>query len=199
MNEFYKNMKQFFDEKSNNWDINLNEDKKKKIQTILDITKTKNDKKILDIGCGTGVLEEFFLKDKDCYVFALDISKKMIEKAKDKYKDFNNVSFLEINLYDFMEKDFDLVYIYNVYPHIIEKEKFLNKLVYFLKENKRFVIAHSSSKKEINNIHKNIKSKISNNLLNAFDEMRFFQEYFNIDIVIDSDEFYIISGTKKEI
>jgi len=52
-----------------------------------------NNKIVLDVGCGSGKYIEF-LAPKSKKYYALDISKPLIELAKEKYKKFDNVEFL---------------------------------------------------------------------------------------------------------
>jgi len=57
------------------------EEQKKKIEKIEHYLKKK---KILDIGCGTGILEEKM--ENGGYIIGLDLSEKMIKSAKEKNK-----------------------------------------------------------------------------------------------------------------
>lgn len=44
-------------------------------------------KRILDLGCGNGTMSKYFVENGASYVLALDISKNMIEEAKEKNND----------------------------------------------------------------------------------------------------------------
>ncbi|MBU2598221.1 MAG: methyltransferase domain-containing protein [Actinobacteria bacterium] len=71
----------------------------------------KDGDKILDLGCGNGRLFELF-RDKKIDYIGIDLSKKLIEIARDKYKNYPNVKFLVRDALDtgFDENSFDLVY-----------------------------------------------------------------------------------------
>ena len=71
----------------------------------------KDGDKVLDLGCGNGRLFELF-RDKKIDYIGIDLSKKLIEIARDKYKDYPNVKFLVRDALDtgFDENSFDLVY-----------------------------------------------------------------------------------------
>ena len=71
----------------------------------------KDGDKILDLGCGNGRLFKLF-KSKDIDYIGVDLSKKLIEIAREKYKDYPNVKFLVRDALDtgFDENSFDLVY-----------------------------------------------------------------------------------------
>lgn len=98
-----------------------------------------NNKNVLEIGCGSGRLLEFFAKDfKE--VYGVDISKKMIDLAKDWLHNFNNV-FLEATdglHYPYKNDFFDLVFSYVVFQHMPSKKvikKNLEEVYKVLKPN----------------------------------------------------------------
>jgi len=55
-------------------------------QKIVDLLGNIKDKKILDLGCGTGDLSEILLK-KNARVIGLDVSQKWIDLCKNRYKE----------------------------------------------------------------------------------------------------------------
>lgn len=190
---------QFFDNLADQWD-QMTKQNFRSIKTILNISGLKKELNILDIATGTGVLIPFLEKFKPEHITAIDVSKKMIERAVVKYKDkYNNIDFIYGNFYEFEEKNFDYAICYRAYPHFTDKELFAKHLSSCLKLGGRFVIAHSESKEVINNRHNsNHTSSEAKNLESALKEEEYFKPYFDIDIVIDTEDFYVISGIKKE-
>lgn len=88
-----------------------------------------SDKRVLDIGCGAGRLTEFFsqeFKKAD----GVDISEKMVEKAKKRLEHIENVSFVSNDgqHYPFGENTFDLVFSYIVFQHMPSREIVLENL-----------------------------------------------------------------------
>lgn len=186
-------IKEYFNKEAENWNEKVKHNPKK-IETILDITNLKNNSKILDIGTGTGVLIPYLQKRDPQYIWSIDLADKMIEKAQEKY--YKNVTFLKKNFYKFREKDFDYAICFDAYPHFLDKKGFRKRLYKSLKENGRFVIAFDNSKKVINKIHKP-DDGICIPIKSLHKEVSFFAKKFEIDIAVDTDEYFILSGLKK--
>jgi ubiquinone biosynthesis O-methyltransferase len=96
-------------------------------QMIVDlIAEEIKNKKILDVGCGDGVLS-YFLAKKGGDVTGIDISEKAIGFAKEKCKDINNLEFKVASVYKlpFSDETFDYVVSSEVIEHIAEPEKML--------------------------------------------------------------------------
>jgi len=83
----------------------------------------KNRDIILDYGCGTGRLMEFMAKDFK-KVFGVDISKTMIEEARERLKNLMNVYLKETDgeSIPLPDRSIDLVFSYLVFQHIKTKE-----------------------------------------------------------------------------
>ena len=114
-----ENIKDFFDKKAKDWDKTSVSDPVK----IINKLNIKN-KDVLDVGCGTGILERYLYEAKslDC----IDLSQKMIDIAKEKYP---NINYICTSIYNYCpNKKYDLIIMYNVYPHLIDKKKLVDKL-----------------------------------------------------------------------
>lgn len=68
---------------------------------------------ILELGCGTGE-DAMFLSSKGCAVLAIDASKEMIEIAKTKCRNLQNINFMHLPMQKLVEvegeKKFDLIF-----------------------------------------------------------------------------------------
>lgn len=185
-------IKEFFDSRAEEWD-RLVKHNNGKIKWILSLFKIEQNCKVLDVGCGTGVLENF-LPYYSNSITAIDLSEKMIEKAKEKF--FNkSIKFIACDLFDIKEK-FDLVILYSIYPHIFNKQGLAQKLFEILNENGQFIIFHSDGKNTINNMHNIKASKISVKLKPVSEEKIYFEKFFKIDKTIDDDDYFLLSGHK---
>jgi demethylmenaquinone methyltransferase/2-methoxy-6-polyprenyl-1,4-benzoquinol methylase len=152
--------------------------------------------KVLDAACGTGVLFPRLLAHDPGQLTAIDISDAMTEKARYKHHD-HRLEIITADLLLFDANGFDRAILYNAYPHFFDKSSLARKMCELLAINGRFVIAHSASRDLVNSRHAACgASDVSVDLQRASDEARWFKPYFNIDICIDTDEVYIISGTK---
>lgn len=187
----HKKIKDFFDMLSEKWD-SMQRNDEKSIEKIFSILNLKQNLKILDVGCGTGVLFDYYLKFHPQKVVGVDISEKMVEKAKLKYQHIDKIKILNKDIFDLEDKDFDLVMLYNCYPHIIEKEDFVKKCLDFVNEKSFVVIAHGSGREEINAIHTGHDKEISTGLDSPSNEVKIWEKYFKSKKLIDEADFYLI-------
>ena len=189
-------MKEFFDSKAEIWD-----DKKKVVpdyvRELFD-KYVKRSSRVLDIACGTGIIDkELSLRDPHL-VLAIDLSDKMIEKANNK-NNCENVEYKVADFYTLDEGKFDLAVMYNSYIHFIYKEELCKKLYETLNENGRFLIINNSDYKVLNKNHQNpYEEKISIQLKSTDEEKEYFIKYFDVDVSITTADKYILSGVKKK-
>ena len=83
----------FFDIHSTTWDENMEKDDSK-MNEILDVAKISSGKSVLDIACGTGVMIDYYIERNVSKVMGVDISNKMIEIARNKFKKYDFIDFL---------------------------------------------------------------------------------------------------------
>jgi ubiquinone/menaquinone biosynthesis C-methylase UbiE len=70
----------YYDDISEGYEELHKEEQQKKIDLIKKLLKPKQDEKLLDVGCGTGLTTEPW----DCIRFGIDPAKKLIAKARQK-------------------------------------------------------------------------------------------------------------------
>lgn len=66
---------------------------------VLFASKLKSNRKVLDIGCGTGSPVTKYLSEKDIIVTGIDISEEMIKKAKE--LNLKNANFIVTDFFDY--------------------------------------------------------------------------------------------------
>ncbi|SFO93701.1 class I SAM-dependent methyltransferase [Hydrogenimonas thermophila] len=100
-----------------------------------------NKKKVLDIGCGDGVLSYFFAKE-GAIVFGIDYSDIAIEFAKEKTKSFH-IDFRQGSAYElpFEDNSFDIVISSDVIEHLEDVPKYLSEINRVVKNNGIVVIS----------------------------------------------------------
>jgi len=80
---------------------------------------------ILDIGAGTGIFSEYILKKyPKASLTLIDISDKMLELSKLRFKDFNNIKYIayDYSTYNFDEK-YDIIISSLSIHHLLDDEK----------------------------------------------------------------------------
>lgn len=188
--------KEYFDSVANKWDTMCHHNSQK-ISAIMTLANIKKNSRILDIATGTGVLIPYLLKTEPAEVIAIDLSELMIAQAQKNHTD-DQVRFEAANFYEFDHTGFDFAIAYSAYPHFLDKEAFVRRLAESLNPQGRFMIAHSESKETINGRHSGDQvRKVSVSLKEATSESNYFKSVFDIDILVDTDEMYIISGKKR--
>ena len=165
------------------------------IEKILDNGGVEEGKAVLDIACGTGTLFPFYWERSVKSVTGIDISPEMMKIAKQKFPK-TEIICGDAEEYHF-DKNFDIIMLYNAFPHFPNPEKLIKNLAGCLKDDGRISIAHSMSRAEIQSLHQKRASNVSLELPTAEVLAEMLQPYFVIDIIISDDEMYQVSGIKK--
>ncbi|MGD9910327.1 MAG: class I SAM-dependent methyltransferase [Candidatus Izemoplasmatales bacterium] len=178
---------QFFDEAAPTWDQNeINQSEV--INIILDHAFVA-DKNVLDVACGTGVLFSYYAS-RNCSVTALDISSEMVKIAKEKVKS-SSIQVIHNSFEDYESQElFDIVMIFNAFPHFTDYQQTIKKALSLTKKNGMVSIAHSYSKKQIDDIHHRKANKISQLLPNTSDLIAMFPKSATLVYEISNDIMY---------
>ena len=188
---------EFFDRYAPNWDADQIP-KDKIINRILDNAGVAEGQDILDVACGTGILFPFYLERKVASVTGIDISPEMAKLAAEKHKEYECIRVIcgDVEETPF-DRQFDSVMVYNAFPHFPEPEQLISTLASLTKEGGRLTIAHGASREQIDNHHSGAASKVSNGLMYADELKLLFEPYFDVDIVISTQEMYQVSGVRR--
>lgn len=183
----------FFDERAAGWDDYSKPDPAK-ISRILDLAGIKAGAKILDVGCGTGVLFPYYMKRNPSLITGLDISERMARIARQKYPN----SPAEIICGDAetitLPNRYDSIVIFNAFPHFPDSEKLIQNMERHLRPNGRLTIAHSLGQKQINAKHAGSARVVSKDLMDARDLARLMEKGLTVDQCLSDEGFYLVSG-----
>lgn len=187
---------EFFDKHAGNWDAELirHDDR---IEKILDNGGVKEGVRVLDVACGTGVLFPDYLSRKVKSVTGVDISPEMVKIASQKFPQENiEVICADVEKLEVSEL-YDVVMVYNAFPHFPEPDKLIKSLAEKLKTGGRLSVAHGMSRKQIDSHHSGSAHAVSMGLMHEDDLAKLFEPYFEVDIKISDDTMYQVSGIKK--
>lgn len=185
----------YFNEKSVSWD-NDNIVNNDLLNLIFKNGTLVDRKSILDIGCGTGILFDYYLTHNAASITGLDISENMIKKASEK---FNNIELICADACNVsLSKQFDLIVIYNTLPHIYDFASLFINCKKHLKKDGILLIAFGQSLEKTNSIHNNLKDIISNPLMPIADLSIILGEYFDVLDCISNNERYEIICVNRE-
>ncbi len=147
---------QFFDERAVGWDEYAHHDESK-IEAILDLIVISTGSRVLDVGCGNGILAPFLINriGREGNLLSLDVSPRMIEVARGKHR-HKNIEFLcdDIQTVQLKKNNYNTIILYSMFPHIDYKQKAISRCAMFLKPGGRLCICHSDPRYKIIQIHK---------------------------------------------
>jgi len=115
----------------------MNKSRKK---CILDLAGKLAAKKILDVGCGLGLLGKD-LKKNGNYIIGIDVSNKALDIARNELDEVMKVD-LENNNWpdDLLKNRFDLIIAAEIFEHLLYPERLLEKLGKLLKVDGQLII-----------------------------------------------------------
>lgn len=189
-----EDIKEFFDSNASTWDERAIIDSDK-INRILDYGCIRENIDVLDVGCGTGVLFDFYLKRNVKSLTAIDISQKMIDVAKAKYQN-RNINIKCIDAYEFNEGEYDAIVMYDCFPHFDCQELIIKHLSNLLKKNGYLMIAHSMSIEKLVEHHKEVKD-ISMDPVSDEELKIIMNKYGEVVTNISNDELFVYVMKKQ--
>ena len=186
---------EFFDQKAASWDEELirNDDV---INTILDNAGVKAGVRVLDVACGTGVLIPDYLKRGVESVTAVDISPEMVRIAREKFPQ-ENVTILCADVENAPLGEYDVIMVYNAFPHFPEPEELIKSLVGHLAIGGKLTIAHGQSREKIDGHHKGSASKVSVGLMSEHALAAMMRKYLDVTVKISNDRMYQVTGVAE--
>ena len=189
-------MKCFFDERAAHWDARGHADNTALLRGILSAAGLTKDMRILDIACGTGVLFPLLFESDPELVHGIDLSDEMVKLARKKADDLR-IEVFAVDFYGFSPAcRYDFAVAYNAYPHFIDKKLFAKKLYALLEKGGRFLIVHGRGREMINAHHNQGEAvHVSVPLRPCDEEALAFEGLFRIDLKIDTESCYALSGT----
>ena len=186
-------IKAFFNTLAAGWD-ETNVRNEEVIAEILLKGGVREGVKVLDVACGTGVLFPDYEKI-GADIVGIDISENMVKIAREKFPQARVICG-DAAGYSF-EDDFDVVMIYNAFPHFGDAQKLIKNLAEALKSSGRISVAHGISEKELAQCHSGSARKVSVPLVKKEVLAEMMKPYFDVDVLISDDRMYMVSGVRR--
>lgn len=167
---------EFYNEYKEMREGNINANELIEIPIMKSMLPDLKGKKILDLGCGNGSMSKYFVNNGAKYVLALDISKNMIEEAKEKNSDekitFDVLGMEEISS---IKEKFDIVFSSLAFHYIEDFNKLTNDINELLNENGMLLFSQEHPTALAPVLDKGMKNRIELNnkryyLLNNYNE-----------------------------
>ena len=167
------------------------------IDELLDSLKLERFPRIMDLGCGKGIISDKLLKRNKGEVIAVDLSDKMIEFAKEANKD-SKVKFVNADFYEFSDNQpFDMIICFDAFPHFLDVDGFVNKTASLIKKDGQLIIAHDIGRAQLNEHHHAHALGVSRPLNDPIIEAKRFEKYFDVIIANEGDNYYHIFMKRK--
>jgi ubiquinone/menaquinone biosynthesis C-methylase UbiE len=190
----------FFNEQAELWDEAVAEKDASKLERMANRLKIKPGDTILDVGTGTGTLLPYLLNKVGTggEIVALDVAEKMLSKAKSK-KFAGHVDFLcaDVMAIPVASGVCDAVICYSSLPHFGNKSKAMTEMNRVLKAGGWAFVCHTSGRKHINHIHRQIPLVQNDLLPDAIEMVTLLSKAGFADIQVeDSTENYFACARK---
>lgn len=195
----------YFDARADEWD-QISEPAGAKHLAVAHLAGVCEGARVLDIGCGTGIMESAYIELGAAEIVALDMSDKMIAHARERFTDVpqTRLRFECTDAIDFahetqgaFDAHFDAVVIYNAYPHIKRKSELVIAACNLLKSGGRFLVAHGMGRNLLNDHHANVPEEVTSELRSVEEESRIWENKFDIDMAADTSHIYFFGGKKR--
>lgn len=190
-----KNVAAFFDRCAAWWDADMVRNEPI-IAKILDNGGVKAGVDVLDVACGTGVLFPDYLSRGVNSVTGIDISTEMVKVAAAKFPQVNVVCG-DVEGYAF-ERQFDVVMVYNAFPHFPDPAGLIKTLAALVKPGGRLSIAHGMSRAQLQQHHAGRAAAVSIDLIHERELAALMAPYFDVDVVISDERMYQVCGVRLE-
>ena len=147
----------------------------KLVERLFTQIDVNNIKKILEVGCGIGVISSYLAEKYRCNVVGIDLDSKQIKKAKknnieNEYSEFN---IADVTKLAFENKEFDIILSFDVLHHIPNWNQALHELSRVLKPEGFYIIHDIMVHKSFGKIYKNCGVFTSDNIIDHLKKNHF--------------------------
>lgn len=194
--------RQYFNAQSSEWNARAIGDPDQ-ISRLLSRLEWHHCHRILDLGCGTGVLFPFLtnLAHQNATILALDFAEEMIQAAAKHPMDRIQLLCGCARYLPLLPNTIDRILAFHVWPHILGQEKALQECWRILKPQGDLVIMHLCGSREINAIHQTIGGPVRNHTLASASHIAAMLLCANFQIAdaIDRSDEYFVRGIKRPL
>ena len=200
--EIDRSTRSYFNDLAADWEKKQAIDDKK-LLGLLSRLHFSGAKRIMDLGCGTGVLLPYLrqLADPNAQILALDFAEHMVFEADKRANSRIHLLCSDIHHLPVREKSIDIIIAFQVFPHVKNKDIALLQCWEALRENGEFAIIHLQGSQQLNTFHASLNDAVAGHELPSAAEMKGMLQKHNFEIMhwMDEPEEYFVSGKKKVI
>jgi len=192
--------REYFNQQADIWDETVAEKDATKLERMVKRLNITPGSTVLDVGTGTGVFLPFLLNEVGAggRIIALDLAEEMLKRARNKGFDGNS-DYLNADIHNIplCDEIFDVIVCHSSFPHFQDKPGALAEMNRVMKSGGRLLICHTSSRAQINEIHRQIP-EVKNDMLPDVVEMQSLLAAagFSEIEIDDNRDSYLASGRK---
>ena len=193
----------YFNEQADIWDETVAEKDAARLERMARRLNLQPGATVLDVGTGTGVFLPFLLRvvGRQGRIVALDFDERMLKKARAKGFD-HDIAYLQADVSHIpaRSESFDAIVCYSSFPHFPDKPKALGELRRVIKNGGKLLICHTSSRTQINAIHRQVPA-VKNDTLPDEAEMQGMLAVagFTRIKIEDKSDSYLVSAEKPAV
>jgi 2-polyprenyl-3-methyl-5-hydroxy-6-metoxy-1,4-benzoquinol methylase len=113
---------------------------KNRLAIIMKLMNDPVEKRILDVGCRTGIMGQFFIKRYNCEVFGIDINDQALEIARKKGLKVNLVN-VETQDLPYPQNFFDKVIFAEILEHLVNYRQVFRNIHHVLKKEGALILS----------------------------------------------------------
>ena len=186
----------FFDALAPTWDERAVHDEGR-LSRVLDACGVREGDVVLDVACGTGFLTGHLLSRGAARVVGVDVSGGMIDAARTRWANEPRVEFLLADACVAELPRATCAVVFNAIPHFADPGALFSNVARALPAGGRLTVCHDWSREQIDACHTDGAAHVSRGLMPALGMAHLLAGAgFSAD-VIEDDDVYIVSGTKR--
>ncbi|MCI8648602.1 MAG: methyltransferase domain-containing protein [Anaerotruncus sp.] len=186
----------FFNQMAGEWDQRYTTYPQERLETLISLCGMPQGARILDAGCGTGVLFQPLLAHKPSHLLGVDFSAQMLAQARKKIVD----PCIELCCEDIMEisgQEFDYAILCNSFQFFENRGSLIRQMHHLLVSEGRLMICCPQSRVSVNELCLTNTTQLFMPLPTAMTLAKTLTPYFDVDLVLDTSNFYAVSGIRR--
>ena len=193
--------KEYFADEAEYWDKEFTAEDIEILSFLIDSFEIEKGYKIVDLGCGTGILFDMFRRKVggEGMVVGVDFCPNMLNHAQKNFP-FENVYEIngDVEKLPLIGDGFDMGASFAAFEHFTDPRKTMQEVSRVLKKGAQFHIIHLMGTDQLEDYHKKMGGPLANDHLPSLEDMMHLFElgdFVNVKIQ-DHPGLYLASGTK---
>jgi SAM-dependent methyltransferase len=188
--------KAFFDRHAPLWDTYQTAETHAALARIFDTAELPPGLRVLDVGSGTGILYPYFQAARAGAYTGLDVSPEMVRLFKAKHPEAAVIEADFESPSPALPSPFDLVMIFNTFPHLRDEEAVFSRARSLLAPGGRLMICHSMSREALNGHHRQAGGAVAEDVLISDSRFRLLYRRAGFASVrVENGDFFYSEGT----